>query len=140
MCLKFEEMREHTKMTIFIFRHSKNSGHFPCKCQISFSSIPTYEARIFKNSLTTKGQCIQPKVSMLQVHILEAMNYAVWKNVHQIIPISNIGKIILCLLHKNSFRFLRQCQRCRNSVDQQSWSHSIGLELIIEDGWYIRQF
>ena len=48
---KENKMKENTKMTIAIFGHRKNGAHFPCKCQISFSSILTIEARILKSFL-----------------------------------------------------------------------------------------
>ena len=54
LCLKFKEVKKQPKITMCIFDHSKSGGHFPCSFQISFSSIPTIEATILKNSLIVR--------------------------------------------------------------------------------------
>ena len=49
--LKVKKVKEETQISMVIFDHSKSGGHFTCSFQIPFSSIPTIEATILKNSL-----------------------------------------------------------------------------------------
>ena len=61
---------ENTKITMNIFGHSTNDGHFSSKCQISFSSILTYEARILKNSLESLPLRNEPERTSSQYCII----------------------------------------------------------------------